>query len=295
MTMAKKKELGLGIRALLSNIEDGNIPKEKGVKKLAKAIGEIAISNIIPNPNQPRVEFDANALKELSESIKIHGIIQPLTVRSLGDGNYQLISGERRFRAAKKAGLDTLPAYIRVADDQGLLEMALVENIQRKDLNALEIAISCQRLIDECSLTHKSLSGRLGKQRSTITNYLRLLKLPPQIQQALKSEELSMGHARALAGIEDPLLQLTVFRKIKSGSLSVRQTEKLIAQKGEKPAKKTNSNSAETPELKKIREGLSSFFGTKVVLNRNKQGKGQIVIPFNDDNELNDLLEILAD
>ena len=288
--MAKKKELGKGIRALLSSMEEGNLPKAKAVKKLSETSGEIPLKNIVPNPNQPRVEFEKQSLKELSESIAIHGVIQPITVRSLGDGTYQLISGERRFRASKKAGLSAIPAFIRIADDQGLLELALVENVQRKDLNALEIAISCQRLIDECSLTHKELSKRLGKQRSTITNYLRLLTLPPSIQQAVKSEEISMGHARCLAGLKDPSIQMALFKNIIKNDLSVRQTEALISDSSPKSASSIKKKRIH-PEVIKIQDRLSAFFGTKVALKRNEKGKGQIIIPFNSDDELNDILE----
>ena len=228
--MNKKKEIGKGLRALLSNIETTNNPtvKTKLVKELNSSILEIVIDKIETNPFQPRSEFDVEELAELSQSIKIHGLIQAITVRSLGGDKYQLISGERRLRASKLAGLKTVPAFIRVADDQAMLEMALIENIQRSNLNAIEIAISYQRLMVECDLTHESLSDRVGKKRSTISNYVRLLKLPPQIQSSIKGAEISMGHARALAGIGDVGLQLDIFKEVLSKKMSVRALEALV-------------------------------------------------------------------
>ncbi|MEL6866667.1 MAG: ParB/RepB/Spo0J family partition protein, partial [Bacteroidota bacterium] len=199
----KKKELGQGIRALLSNIDHGSSnegPQEDVVRTLSNTIATIPLNSIEVNPGQPRIEFDEEALQELSESIKVHGLIQPITVRRLNEQTYQLISGERRMRASKIAGLKEVPAYIRLANDQEMLEMALIENIQREDLNAIEVANSYQRLIEECELTHEALSERVGKNRSSVTNYLRLLKLPPDVQSAIKEQKISMGHARALAG-----------------------------------------------------------------------------------------------
>jgi ParB family chromosome partitioning protein len=201
----KKKELGLGIRALLSNLDEGEATPEEQkevVKELSHTVAMIPVDQIEVNPFQPRVEFDEEALKELSSSIKVHGVIQPLTLRRLSDNAYQLISGERRLRASKLAGLQEVPAYVRLANDQEMLEMALVENIQRQDLNPIEVAITYQRLIDECSLTHQNLGGRVGKKRSTVSNFLRLLQLPPQIQQALKNKRISMGHAKALGELK---------------------------------------------------------------------------------------------
>ena len=226
-----KQELGLGIRALLTNI-DNEVQKDSVsvVKELAHSIAMIPLDQIEVNPFQPRHDFDPAALEELADSIRIHGLIQPVTVRMLTTNAYQLISGERRLRASKLAGITEVPAYIRIANDQALLEMALIENIQREDLNAIEVAISFQRLKEECSLTDEQLAERTGKtkSRSTITNYLRLLRLSPEIQQAIKDKKLTMGHAKALAGVEDFAWQSTLFRQTISDDLSVRALEKLI-------------------------------------------------------------------
>ena len=215
--MSKKKEqVGKGLRALLGNIESiesSDQTKKEVVRELSKSIELISIQSIETNPYQPRTEFDQEELLALVQSIKTLGLIQPITVRSIGSDKYQIISGERRWRASKLAGLSEIPAYIRIADDQGMLEMALVENIQRSDLNPLEVALSYQRLIDECNLQHDTLAKRVGKERSTVSNYIRLLKLPPDIQSALRDKKLSMGHARALSGLEDPALQLVVYKK----------------------------------------------------------------------------------
>ncbi|HPI70549.1 MAG TPA: ParB/RepB/Spo0J family partition protein, partial [Tenuifilaceae bacterium] len=226
--MAKKMALGRGLGAL---IEDAETPMNREERRAdgqaLELVREVDIERIKANPFQPRSSFDEEALAELAASIKQLGIIQPLTLR-LVDGEYQLISGERRLRAAKQVGLTTVPAYIRTANDQGMLEMALVENIQREDLDAIEVAISYQRLIDECFLTHDNLSERVGKKRSTITNYLRLLKLPAEIQMGLKERKLSMGHARAIVSVENPEEQLKIYRRIIKGDLSVRQTEAMV-------------------------------------------------------------------
>jgi len=294
--MGKKKELGKGIRALLSNIENTSSPstKKELVKELNSSILEISIDKIETNPYQPRSEFDKQELDELSQSIKVHGLIQAITVRSLGGDNYQLISGERRLRASKLAGLKKVPAFIRVADDQAMLEMALIENIQRSNLNAVEVAISYQRLMEECDLTHEELSHRIGKNRSTITNYVRLLKLPPQIQSSVKENEISMGHARALAGIDDIAAQLDVFNQIKAKSLSVRALENLIKNYNEDPSSPVASAPVVLPpEVIKIKQELSSVLGTKVDIRRASTGKGQIVIKFGNDREFNDLISTL--
>ena len=295
--MSKKKELGKGIRALLSNIENSSNPKEKTelVKELNSSILEISVDKIEVNPFQPRKEFDDVELKELAQSIKIHGLIQAITVRNLGGDKYQLISGERRLRASKLAGLKTIPAFIRIADDQALLEMALIENIQRSNLNAIEVAISYQRLMVECDLTHESLSERVGKKRSTISNYVRLLKLPPQIQSSIKDNSISMGHARALAGLDDVGLQLDIYKEVLSKNLSVRALENLI--------KSYTSNSEQSsapkkvkelpPEVKKIQDNLSASLGTSVKIKRAEAGNGEINIKFKSDREFNDIIAIL--
>ncbi len=292
--MAKRKELGKGIRALLNNIEEKNSPEQRSevVKELSKSIGQIPIDQIEVNPFQPRVEFDPIELEELSTSIKTYGLIQPITVRRLSDQKYQLISGERRLRASKLAELSEVPAYIRIANDQELIEMALVENIQRSNLNAIEVGIAYQRLIDECDLTHETMAARVGKNRSTITNYIRLLKLPPQIQAALKEGKVSMGHARSLVGVSNVEDQLYVFYETVNKGLSVRALEKLI--KGlHAPKAKTESTESKAfaAELQKMSDTLSHKYGAKVKIKRDDKGRGQFIFGFNNDNELNDLFE----
>ncbi len=292
--MAKRKELGKGIRALLNNIEEKNSPEQRSevVKELSKNIGQIPINQIEVNPFQPRVEFDPIELEELSTSIKTYGLIQPITVRRLSDEKYQLISGERRLRASKLAALTEVPAYIRIANDQELIEMALVENIQRSNLNAIEVGIAYQRLIDECNLTHETMASRVGKNRSTITNYIRLLKLPPQIQAALKEGKISMGHARSLVGVGNVEDQLYVFYETVNKGLSVRALEKLI--KGLHATKKTSEtkeSKAFAAELQKMSDNLSHKYGAKVKIKRDDKGRGQVIFGFNNDNELNDLYE----
>lgn len=300
--MGRKKELGKGIRALLSNIETTNTQEEKTelIKELNSTIIDVNIADIETNPYQPRSEFDKQELEELSQSIKVHGLIQAITVRSLGGDQYQLISGERRLRASKMAGLTSVPAFVRVADDQAMLEMALIENIQRSNLNAIEVAISYQRLMDECKLTHEALSGRVGKNRSTITNYVRLLKLPPQIQSSIKDGRLSMGHARALAGITDLGLQIDIYKTALEKSLSVRALEELIrsyTDPQEDDAPKTSSPAAKpsgmTPELRKLQRTLSHSLGSKVAIKRNASGEGQITIKYDNDDALNTILDLL--
>ncbi|HAW03102.1 ParB/RepB/Spo0J family partition protein [bacterium] len=300
--MAKKKELSRGIRALLSNIEDKtSLPQTKEiVKELSSSIAEISLEDIEINPFQPRTEFDPEELVNLAKSIKTYGLIQPITVRSLGGNKFQLISGERRLRASKMAGLNAVPAYIRIADDQGMLEMALVENIQRSELNAVEVAISYQRLIDECKLTHEELSGRVGKNRSTITNYIRLLKLPPVIQAGVKKDQISMGHARALAGVDNVSLQLTYFHRTVENKLSVRALEQLIRGGGSSnqvssTSSNTHSGNSLPSEVVAIRDELRDQFGSKVEIKRDTKGKGQFVIKFNNDMDFNRILEILQE
>jgi ParB family chromosome partitioning protein len=303
--MSKQRdELGKGLKALLSGIEKKYEPKvdavkpkpEKPKKEKAGSIEDIQVSKIVANASQPRTEFDKESLEELATSIKTFGIIQPLTVRQLDKDTYEIISGERRFRASQIAGLKKLPCYVRKANDQELLEMALVENIQRTDLNAIEISISYNRLINECGLTHKDLSKRLGKQRSTITNYLRLLKLPPSIQTALKNRSISMGHARAIAGLEMADHQLEVFQQIISKSLSVRQTETLVRNIALKGAKKKVEPAvkASSKEIINIQDKLAEKFETRVKIDRNAKGKGKLNLFFTDDKQLNEILEKLG-
>ena len=295
-----KTQIGKGIRALLTNIEErGTAPTGPELQELTRETMEIPIDEISVNPYQPRVDFDQDALEELAQSIRMHGIIQPLTVRRLSENSYQLITGERRLRAAKIAGLKAVPAYIRLANDQGMLEMAIVENIQRADLNAMEMAFSLQRLIDECKLTHEQLSLRVGKQRSTVTNFLRLLKLPPQVQQALRNEEISMGHARAIAGLEEISSQLMVLGEVLSKGLSVRETEKLVAKylnsgsPTQKKAEKSGKQSRRTADIDHIQQQLRSMIGMPVTLNYKQDGSGDIRIPFKSDKELNYILDLL--
>jgi ParB family transcriptional regulator, chromosome partitioning protein len=290
----KKRELGLGIRALLTNIDEQPPEQQiQTVKELTHTVAILSPGEIEVNPFQPRKEFDAEALGELAESLKTHGLIQPLTVRRLAANQYQLISGERRLRAAKIAGLTDVPAYIRLANDQEMIEMALVENIQREDLNAIEVAITYQRLIDECSLTHENLSERVGKKRSTVTNFLRLLKLTPGIQKGLKEGMLSMGHARALLGVEDIAMQLSLYKQIVDKDLSVRATEALVRSYKEPPAAAPPAKQPLPPDYLTVQDNLRSFLGTKVELKRKPNGTGQINIPFTSDDELNRLLDLL--
>lgn len=295
-----KGDFGKGIRALLANpVELEQAVQENPqavVRQLTHTVALLPLEQIEANPFQPRTDFDQEALNELAESIRVHGLIQPVTVRRLNDRSYQLISGERRFRACQLAGLTEIPAYVRLANDQQMLEMALIENIQRQDLNAIEIAISYQRLKEECNLTDEQLSERVGKQRSTITNYLRLLKLPVDVQQAIKNGDISMGHARALVGVRDVALQLSLLRQILRDGLSVRAVEDLIARhQVERGNKKLRPEKRLPDPLREVQDRFSAFFGAKVALQRNERGKGQIVIKFDDDAELNRLLDLIAE
>ncbi|WP_436516706.1 ParB/RepB/Spo0J family partition protein [Ekhidna sp. To15] len=287
----KRSGLGRGLGALLE--DSGEKEKISGSGATPKgAISEIEITKIETNPWQPRTDFDEGALNDLAESIKVQGIIQPITVRALSDKEFQLISGERRLQASKKAGLKTIPAYIRIADDQQMLEMALIENIQRENLNAIEIALSYQRLLAECDLKQEQLGDRVGKNRSTVTNYLRLLKLPPDIQVALRDGKLSMGHARALISVDDVSLQLDIFNQIIKQDLSVRKVEELVRSKDKKEEKETKTLAID-PEIKKLQTKLSSHFGSKIAIKSNDQNKGEIKIPFSSTDELNRILDIM--
>ena len=296
----KKNALGRGLSALLENANtDITNNKLEGEGKVVGAISNIEISKIEANPFQPRTNFEEDALNELASSIKEHGIIQPVTVRKLGYDKYQLISGERRFRASQLAGLTSVPAYIRIANDQAMLEMALVENIQREQLDAIEVAISYKRLIDECNLTQEQLSQKVSKQRSTITNYLRLLKLPIEIQLGIRNSDISMGHARALINIENPEKQLEIFNQIILNNLSVREAEDLA--RGVKTSVETTKTSSSKKTTKSslsveqqvLVEDLRAVFNTKVAINREENGKGKIVIPFKSDNDLKRILDLL--
>jgi len=291
--MAKKDDLRKGLKSLLKDIEKkSTVEKKDVVKKLSNTIALIKIESIEYNPFQPRKKFNEKELQELSDSIKALGLIQPVTVRNIGGNNFQLISGERRLRASRLAGLKEIPAYIRIADDQAMIEMALVENIQRSDLNPLEIAFAYQRLLDECKLTHSKVATRVGKNRSTVTNYLRILKLTPSIQNGIKQELISMGHARSLVGIEDPIMQLKLYKDVVNQNLSVRALEKKISSLANKqPKENENPHNKLDPKTNNVKKKLSSFLDTKVELSRNSKGIGQISIKFGSDDELNNILE----
>jgi len=285
---SKKNALGKGLSALLENAKTDITTNSQPEKPMvAGAISRIAIENISPNPFQPRIDFDKEPLLELADSIKEHGIIQPITVRKMGRDDFQIISGERRFQASKIAGIDDLPCYIRIADDQHLLEMAIVENIQRKDLNAIEIAMGYQRLIDECNLTQEQLSEKVTKKRSTISNYLRLLKLPIIIQKALREGQLSMGHARALLSYDDENEMIKAFNQIKSENLSVRALEKNISNK-----KSENSSSITLSRYElRMQNNISYQLQSKVKITKSFKGNGKITIAFKSQEDLNKILD----
>ena len=287
----KKSALGRGLDALLENKKTDITTKQVGDNApVANTISVLSISKIETNPFQPRTNFDKEALNELAQSIKEHGIIQPITVRKMGYDNYQLISGERRFRASQLAGLKEVPAYIRIANDQVMLEMALVENIQREDLDAIEIAISYKRLIDECDLTQEGLADKVAKQRSTITNYLRLLKLPAEIQKGIRDKGISMGHARALINIEDNDLQLALFAKILEEGLSVRDIESLARGEKIKTKPKPKAKSIVTLEDKKIIEKLNKELSLPINLKRKKDGSGNLTLSFKNNEQFEKIL-----
>ncbi len=302
MTSNRKQALGKGLSALLSG---GSTDEQVIANPSTRSEAGVAMINvkwIVANPYQPRTEFEQEALEELAESIKVHGIIQPVTLRKLGDQQYQLISGERRFRASQMAGLTEIPAYIRTADDQTMLEMALIENIQREDLNAIEVAFSYQRLIDECNLTQEQLSNRVAKKRSTITNYLRLLKLPAEIQQGIKQGKITMGHARALINAGDEKKQLEIYHKIIQDELSVREVEELVRKKNESKTENSSvTNKSQTKTIDQDPERTRTFklYGDKLsaVLNRpiqiqqTKDGKGRITIEFDNEEQLEKIIE----
>lgn len=279
--MTKKSVLGRGLGTLLADAD-------KVSTASANTIQEIPISQIVPNQKQPRTSFDDETLAELAQSIKELGIVQPLTVRKIGD-KYQIIAGERRFRASKIAGLKTVPAYIRNVDDEQVLEMALVENIQREDLDPIEISISYQRLMEECNLTQEMLSERIGKKRATVANYLRLLNLPAEIQLGLRERVLQMGHARALLSIADYDKQIQIYNQILKEGLSVRRVEELAKSKGSK----SKGGRVPNNDYESLRQHLSAFFDTKVDLQRSKNGKGKITISFTSDAELERVLSLL--
>ncbi len=291
---ATKKVLGRGLDAILSSPDTDITSKDISGNYVAGAIAELDVDKIDANPFQPRSGFDEMMLRELSESIKAQGIIQPVTVRKMGREHYQLIAGERRLKASIIAGLETIPAFIRVANDEQMLEMALIENIHRQNLNAIEVAISYKRLIDECDLTQEKLSEKVGKNRTTITNFLRLLKLPPEVQIALRDSSISMGHARALLSVEHEGTLLRLLKLILDEGLSVRQIEQMVRELNHPEDRKKKRKSPEMPEkYKKITSKLSDLLGAKVSLRRNNKGAGSIVISFNDDEGLSHVVSVL--
>jgi ParB family chromosome partitioning protein len=289
---AKKNSLGRGLGAL---IEEANIPKE--IVQAVEANNEVSLSLIDVNPFQPRQHFKEEELQELAISIKQLGVVQPVTLRQLSNGKYQLIAGERRVRAARIAGLEKIPAFIRSADDQAMLELALVENIHRSDLDAIEVALSYQRLIDECNLTQENLSERVGKKRSTIANYIRLLKLPDEIQIGIREDKISMGHARALVTIEDADKQLSIFHQVIENNLSVREIEELVRNldKEPEPAKKVQKKETVEPDkdYEELRAHLSKYFDSPVEFKRSEKGSGKIIISFKSDEELEKIIAVL--
>ena len=293
--MAKRAALGRGLGALLGDAAP--IKDAREIHRLASgnpaAVTEIPIDQIVPNPWQPRAEFDQEGLEELASSIRTLGIIQPLTLRQTGPATYQIISGERRFRAAKAAGLSSVPAYIRQADDAAMLEMAIVENIQREDLDPVETALSFQRLIDECKLTQEAMALRVGKKRATITNYLRLLKLPEEIQKALKLGKISVGHAKVLLGVESPARQRKLCEGILRGDWSVRQLEQKVQALARQEAR-TEAGEETLPELfYNLAERIGRHFDNKVAVRRDAKGGGTITIRFDNEQQVENLLNDL--
>lgn len=288
--MTKKKALGRGLGALMDDAE-----REKLEEKVEANL-EINIGDIDLNPFQPRTSFDKQALDELAGSISKLGIVQPLTVREIPGDKYQLIAGERRLKAAKLAGLTSVPAYVRTADDQAMLELALVENIQREDLDAIEIAISYQRLIEECKLTQEKMSERVGKQRSTVTNYLRLLKLPAEIQLGIRNKQLTMGHARTLINIEDPGQRIKVYYRIIDEDLSVRRTEELVRKLQINKLKDPDKNKKKkqlNEDFRDLSGHLTEVFKSDVQFRINEKGRGKIVIQFDNNEQMERILELL--
>ncbi|MBO7291397.1 MAG: ParB/RepB/Spo0J family partition protein [Bacteroidaceae bacterium] len=284
----KRNALGRGLDAL---IDMGEIETSG-----TSSINEIELSRIQPNPDQPRREFDDESLEELAASIREIGIVQPISLRQQANGTYQIIAGERRYRAARIAGLSTVPAYIRTVEDEAVMEMALIENIQREDLNAIEIALSFKKLIEQYNLTQEQLSERVGKKRTTVANYLRLLKLPAEVQIGLRDKMIDMGHARALLSVENASVQLELYKAIVAEGLSVRKVEELARSMAQAPAKaasKVARSSAQRKEYNLLRNNLSNFFGIKVQFSCDDNGKGKISIPFKNEEELEHIIGLL--
>jgi ParB family transcriptional regulator, chromosome partitioning protein len=293
-----KQQINKGLSSLLGGIKDelkavGGGSLKPSVVEAITNITRIPLDKIEPNPNQPRKDFDKEALAELVNSIKMHDIIQPITVSKQPNGKYIIVSGERRFRASKEAGLTDIPAYIRQVNDQQLLELALLENLQREDLNAIEVALSYKRMMDELDYTQEKVGERMGKDRTTITNYLRLLKLPPAIQLSVRNNEISMGHAKCLINIEAVEKQLFLFKEIKAGGLNVRQTEDLVRNmnKSGQVTKTVQPKAVLAPAYQKIQDKIASQFGTKVIVKHGKKGNGSISFEYYSLQELNKLLD----
>ena len=305
MSADKRNALGRGLGALLNDSVHVNAANAKKTSPANtdqpetenfKGVNAVKISEIEVNPFQPRTEFDEQALKELADSISVQGLIQPVTVRKTGPNAYQLISGERRLRASKIAGLTEIPAYVRTANDQQMLEMALIENIQRENLNAIEMALSFQRMIDECNLKQEELGDRVSKNRSTVTNYLRLLKLPPVVQSSIRDGEITMGHARALVNVEDAAKLLYMHHQIIEKGLSVRKVEEMVRELQKSPAKKSTADAKPNSvsfQMQKIQTDLATKFGSQVKLKVSQNGKGSIEIPFLSEDDLGRILEML--
>jgi ParB family chromosome partitioning protein len=292
----KKNVLGRGLGALLSEEKSGsNEVSAKSIANHAGVVIYLPLDQIEVNPFQPRTTFEVESLQDLADSIGIHGVIQPITVRKIENNKYQLIAGERRLRASKLAGKKEIPAYVRAASDQESIEIALIENIQREDLNPLEIAINYKRLMDECDLTQEKLSERLGKNRSSVTNFLRLLKLPPDMQAALRDNRITMGHAKALLGVEHLQTLLSLFKEVVEKGLSVRQTEELVKSVSAKPKKIQAAAKVSSTDvfLRKMQDEIGSTLGTKVNIIRTKEGKGEIAIKFYSDDDLDRISELL--
>ncbi|MBK8659728.1 MAG: ParB/RepB/Spo0J family partition protein [Bacteroidetes bacterium] len=303
MTDKKKSVLGRGLGALLESNDTSDRTREKITNgpnvSQAGVVMNIPLEQIEVNPFQPRTTFEEESLNELADSIRIHGVIQPITVRKVQNNKFQLIAGERRLRASKLAGKKEIAAYVRTASDQESIEIALIENIQREDLNPLEISINYKRLQDECDLTQEQLAERLGKNRSTVTNFLRLLRLPPDVQAGLRDEKITMGHAKALMSIDNPVSLLSAYKETTSRGLSVRQTEDLVKDYSDKPRRKAATAPNKLTEvpfaIKKMQEQLTSHLGTKVLINRSADGKGEILIRFYNDDDLERLVETMSE
>lgn len=294
----KKRALGRGLSALLESADTDITSTYKSSyseSKVAGSISNVLVNQVVENPFQPRSMFIKEALEELGESIKIHGLIQPITVRKLGNDEFQIISGERRWRAAKLVGLTQIPAYIRIANDQSMLEMALIENIQRENLDAIEIGLSYKRLISECNLSQENMADRVGKKRSTVTNYLRLLNLPDLIQLGLREKKISMGHARALLAVDDKDLQILIFEKIIEEKLSVRKVEDLIRfNSDENPKEVIKKEAAQVSnEEKEMAKDMGMVYGSRVSISKADNGKGKLVFHFDNDQDLKSLIKKL--